>query len=81
MSSDLAYESLTTVSDLIRRKQRSSVEVTNAILQRIAELDGQYHAYATVLAERALNQAIHLFDMTAVECDEDCIFVGEVLVK
>jgi amidase len=57
MSSDLAYESLTTVSDLIRRKQLSSVEVTTAILQRIAKLDGQYHAYATVLAERALNRA------------------------
>jgi amidase len=57
MSSDLAYESLTTVSDLIRRKQLTSLEVTNAILGRIAELDGHYHAYATVLAERALNQA------------------------
>jgi amidase len=57
MSSDLAYESLTTVSDRIRRRQVSSVEVTNAILQRIAKLDGQYHAYATVLAERALDRA------------------------
>jgi amidase len=57
MSSDLAYESLTTVADLIRRRRLSSVEVTDAILQRIAKLDGQYHAYATVLAERALGQA------------------------
>ncbi len=57
MSSDLAYKSLTTISDLIRRKQVSSVEVTNAILQRIAELDGQYHSYAAVLAERALDRA------------------------
>src|ERR1700728_3782271 len=57
MLSDLAYESLTTVSDLIRRRQVSSVEVTNAILQRIAKLDGQYHSYATVLAERALDRA------------------------
>jgi amidase len=57
MSSDLAYESLTTVSDLIRRKQLSSVEITNAILQRIAKLDGQYHSYATVLTERALDRA------------------------
>jgi amidase len=57
MSSDLPYESLTTVSDLIRRKKLSSVEVTDAILQRIAKLDGQYHSYATVLAERSRDQA------------------------
>src|SRR3984885_8854304 len=57
MSSDLQYEQLTTVSDLIRRKTLSSVEVTNATLKRIAELDGHYHSYATVLAERALTRA------------------------
>lgn len=57
MSFDLAYKSLTTISDLIRRRQLSSVEVTGAALQRIAELDGQYHSYATVLAERALDRA------------------------
>jgi amidase len=57
MSSDLPYESLTTVSDLIRRKKLSSVEVTDAILQRIAKLDGQYHSYVTVLAERSRDQA------------------------
>src|SRR6202034_3813960 len=56
MSSDLPYESLTTVSDLIRRKRLSSVEVTDAILQRIAKLDGRYHSYATVLAERSLDR-------------------------
>jgi Asp-tRNA(Asn)/Glu-tRNA(Gln) amidotransferase A subunit family amidase len=38
MSSDLPYESLTTISDLIRRKSLSSVEVTDATLQRIAKL-------------------------------------------
>ena len=57
MSSDLQYEQLTIVSDLIRRKKVSSVEVTEAVLQRIAKLDGQYHSYATVLAERALDRA------------------------
>lgn len=30
---------------------------------------------------RPLNQAIHLFNMTAVKCDEDRAFVREVLVK
>ena len=57
MSSALQYEQLTTVSDLIRRKKLSSVEVTDATLKRIAKLDGQYHSYATVLAERALTRA------------------------
>ena len=57
MSSDLQYEQLTTLSGLIRRKKLSSVEVTEATLERIARLDGHYHAYATVLAERALDQA------------------------
>jgi amidase len=57
MSSDLSYESLITVSDLIRRKQLSSAELTGTALRRIAQLDGQYHSYATVLPERALEQA------------------------
>jgi hypothetical protein len=38
MSSDLPYEPLTTVSDLIRRKRSSSAEVTGDILQRIARV-------------------------------------------
>ena len=57
MSSELQYESLTTVSDLIRRKRLSSAELTDTALRRIAQLDGQYHSYATVLPERALKQA------------------------
>src|SRR3984957_13993391 len=57
MSSELQYESLTTVSDLIRRKRLSSAELTEMALRRIAQLDGQYQAYATVLPERALDRA------------------------
>ncbi len=57
MSSDLPFESLTTVSDLIRRRRLSSAEVADTILQRIAQLDEQYHSYATVLPERALERA------------------------
>ena len=57
MSFDLPYESLTTVSDLLRRKRLSSAELTDAVLQRIAKLNGQYGAYATVLPERALERA------------------------
>ena len=57
MSFDLPYESLTTVSDLLRRKRLSSAELTDTVLQRIAKFNGQYGAYATVLPERALERA------------------------
>jgi amidase len=57
MSFDLPYESLLTVSDLIRRRRLSSVELTDATLQRITKFNGQYGAYATVLPERALESA------------------------
>ena len=57
ISSDLHFESLTTVSDLIRRRKLSSVEATAATLARIERLDGGFHSYATVLGERALERA------------------------
>ena len=57
MSSELPYESLTTVSDRLRRKRLSSSELTDTALRRIAQLDEQYHSYATVLPERALERA------------------------
>ena len=56
-SSDLHYETLTAVSDLIRRRKASSVEATRVILDRIEKLDGQYHSYATLLGERAMERA------------------------
>ncbi len=56
-SSDLPFESLTHVADLISRRKLSSVEVTTALLDRIDRLDGRFHAYATVLGERALERA------------------------
>jgi amidase len=57
MSSDLHYETLTRVSDLIRRRKLSPVEATQAILARIEKLDGQYRSYVTVTADRALERA------------------------
>ena len=50
MSFDLLYELLTTVSNLIRRKRLASVELTGAALERITQLDGQYHSYEDALA-------------------------------
>jgi len=57
MTSDLHYESLTDVADLMRRRKLSPVEVTEAMLARIDRLDGRHRAYVTVLAERARRQA------------------------
>ena len=58
MSADsLHYKSIIEISELIRRKEAKPSEVTEAMLGRIAKLDGQFHGYALVLAERAMAQA------------------------
>jgi amidase len=58
MSEDpLHYKSIIEISELIRRGELRSAEITEAILNRIAKLDGEFHGYALVLAERAMTQA------------------------
>lgn len=54
---ELHYAPLLEVSDLLRRREVSAVAVTYAMLDRIDRLDGQYHSYATILADRARGQA------------------------
>ena len=53
-SSELAFLSLAEAADLIKSGQLSPVELTQAMLERIAALDSQVHAYVTVFAEEAL---------------------------
>ena len=53
----LHYKSITEISDLFRRGEARPSEVTEAILARIAKLNGEFHGYALVLAERAMAQA------------------------
>ena len=55
--SDLHYLELTELSQRLRAKQVSPVEATQAILARIAALDGKLHSYATLTADLALAQA------------------------
>jgi len=55
--SDLAYLELTEVARLIQAGELSSVAVTQAMLGRIAALDGTLASYALVLPELALAQA------------------------
>ncbi|WP_407169820.1 amidase [Bradyrhizobium sp. ORS 111] len=53
----LHYKSITEISDLFRRREARPSEITEAILNRIARLDREFHGYAVVLAERAVAQA------------------------
>jgi amidase len=55
--SELHYESLVGMGERIGRREISPVAVTQAMLDRIAALDGRFHSYATVLSERALARA------------------------
>jgi amidase len=56
-SNTLHYEPLVRLAERIRRRELSPVEVTQAMLHRIAKLNGTYLGYGTVLAERAMAQA------------------------
>ncbi|MEA3150181.1 MAG: amidase [Gammaproteobacteria bacterium] len=53
----LHYKSITELSELFRRREVLPSEVTEAALSRIGNLDGSFHGYAVVLAERAMAQA------------------------
>lgn len=56
-SKNAQYLELTDVAGRIRRKELSPVELTQAMLKRIAKLDPKLHSYATVTADLALAQA------------------------
>jgi amidase len=53
----LHYKSIIELSELFRRGELLPSEVTEATLSRIGKLDGNFHGYAVVLAERAMAQA------------------------
>jgi amidase len=57
LPSDLHYLEMHELSLLIRSRKLSPVEVTEAQLARIAELDPSLHSYARVTPELALQQA------------------------
>ncbi|MBY4130191.1 amidase [Rhodococcus fascians] len=54
---DIAYLELTEVAELIRSRQVTSVEVTEAVLTRIAEVDPSLQSYAHVSTDSALAAA------------------------
>jgi amidase len=55
--SDIHYQPLTTVAKYIQSGEVSPVELTKAMLSRIAELDPKLKSYTTVTADLALAQA------------------------
>lgn len=55
--SDLAFATLTDVSAQLRARTLSPVELTGAMLERIAALDGRLKSYQFVMAESALAEA------------------------
>jgi aspartyl-tRNA(Asn)/glutamyl-tRNA(Gln) amidotransferase subunit A len=56
-SQDLCYTPATELSRLIRSRQLSPVELTEAMLARIEQLNPTLNAYCTVTAELAMQQA------------------------
>ncbi|MCG6205426.1 amidase [Rhodopseudomonas sp. HC1] len=69
MTADLHYKSIVELSDLYRRKELKPSEVTQASLDRIAQLDKRFNAYMTVLGERALQHAHRADDEIAKGID------------
>jgi amidase len=58
MSADpIHYKSIIELSGSFQRGELRPSDVTEAMLSRIAKIDGQFHGYALVLAERAMEQA------------------------
>ncbi|MCE2403975.1 MAG: hypothetical protein J4F43_02335 [Dehalococcoidia bacterium] len=54
---NLCYLTIGEASGLIRRGELSPVELTRAFLDRIEAVDGRLHAFITVLADEALEEA------------------------
>ena len=58
MTADLHYLSLAEASRRLGAREISSAELTRALLDRIARVDGRLKSYATITAERALADAM-----------------------
>src|SRR5215813_22958 len=53
----LYFHTIAELAALIKSQQLSPVAVTQALLERITQLDGRYQSYATVMADHALDEA------------------------
>lgn len=62
---DLTQLPATEISARVRAKQLSPVEVVEAALKRVNQVDPELHAFVELTAERALTQAAALADKIA----------------
>lgn len=53
----LHFQTITELATQIQKKDLSPVEVTDAMLSRIEQLDGRYKSYVTVMADQAMTEA------------------------
>ena len=53
----LHFKTITEIAEAIAAKQLSPIDITTAMLERIAQLDGRLLSYATVMAEHAMAAA------------------------
>ncbi|MCH8029651.1 MAG: Asp-tRNA(Asn)/Glu-tRNA(Gln) amidotransferase subunit GatA [Candidatus Dadabacteria bacterium] len=54
---ELPYLTISEAANLIKKKELSPLELTNAVLNRVEEQDGKLNSYITVLKDRAIAQA------------------------
>ena len=57
MTGDLCYQSIAETAALLKSRQLSPVELTNAFLDRIERVDSRIHSFILVTREEALRQA------------------------
>jgi len=57
MTSELCYLSIAETGPLLKSRQLSPVELTNAFLDRIEAIDARIHSFVLVTREEALRQA------------------------
>jgi aspartyl-tRNA(Asn)/glutamyl-tRNA(Gln) amidotransferase subunit A len=56
-AADLVYAGIRELGERFRKREVSPVELTAALLERIARLDGKLNAFVTLTGERALSEA------------------------
>lgn len=57
---ELHYLTIAEISELIKSKKVSSLDLTQSMLNRIADVDSKLHGYVTIMSEQALTTAGNL---------------------
>ena len=76
MSDDVIWKSATEQADLLRRREISSMELTETYLRRIEAIDPQVNSYVTVCADEALAAARKADERLASSSPPDAPFLG-----